>query len=268
MSADFVTELRAELVGAAHRLHRRRLRRRRIATRAAVVAAVVAIVGVGAGLAATTFEPAPASAGVHVETVDGRLILTVERVEVAPDSVVSALDDHGIEAEVRTVPVGPSQVGRFASGSFDPGPGVELLDPEDGTFSGFSIPVDYRGHIELELGRPARPGERYAGGDAFADGEPLACSGLYGQPLTAVAEYVAAHPDLRIRVEGAGDGGSLTAPTPIDDVIDGPMATWLVVRATPRSAHDVDVQVTPDGSDPMAHSPGYVPPDPPEPCDG
>jgi hypothetical protein len=268
MSPDFVSELRAELVGAAHRLHHRRIRRRRIARRAAIAAAVVAVVGLGAGLAATTYDSAPAAAGVQVVTVDGRLVLTVEGVAVAPNAVESALHDHDIDADVVAVPVGPSLVGRFLVGSIEGDEHAVILDLHGGTFTGFSIPLDYGGHLVLDLGRPARPGEMYhRGSDAFADGEPLACSDLLGQPLTAVARYVAAHPDLRIRVEGS-DGGPPTTFVPLADAVEGPRARWRVARAPPRSARDVDLLVTPDGTDPGARSPGATIPSASEPCGG
>jgi hypothetical protein len=50
------------------------------------------------------------------------------------------------------------------------------------------VPVGWRGHLVLQVGRPAAPGEAYAAfSDALAPGEPLACRRLLGMAPAELA---------------------------------------------------------------------------------
>ncbi|MGK5557507.1 hypothetical protein ACSNOI_38460 [Actinomadura kijaniata] len=98
---------------------------------------------------------------------------------------------HGLNVDLRVLPVSPSLVGRMLS--YDERtkvmPRVTPLDGGDGCGDvwcqpGVRIPTDLRNRVTLTFGRAARPGERYEiAGDAAARGEPLAGVGVRGMTV-------------------------------------------------------------------------------------
>ena len=147
----------------------------------AVVTAALLLTA-GTVLAVLLPTPPPAAAGVEIQQVGEDLVVRIVDLEAQPDQIRRAIAEAGLDVEVIPVPVSPSLVGLFVS-SFvsQPGPDFEPIDVEGQTFRGFRVPADYPGRIELHIGRTARTGEDYqAGGFAYATGEPLACTGLFG----------------------------------------------------------------------------------------
>lgn len=178
-----VQQLRAELVRAAAR---RRQRGRPVLLGFGVVALAVA------SLLATS--PAPARADVHVERRGDRLIVSLTDLEHRPEHIEGVLRGLGLDATVVAAPVGPSQVGRFVGTEDDAGlaPEVRRVGAGPASFAGFSVPLGWRGHLALQVGRPAGPGEPYAiFSDALAPGEPLACRALLGLPVAPVLDLLA-----------------------------------------------------------------------------
>jgi hypothetical protein len=97
--------------------------------------------------------------------------------------------------------VGPSNVGRAISTYQTESTEVLVLPTGEGgeyERSGFRVPADYEGTIEVTLGREARPGERWqAASLATERGEALACQELVGRP---VAQTLAAAEEAELRI--------------------------------------------------------------------
>ena len=253
MTTAFRDALRDELVRAAERRNRQLVRRRRGLQ--AVVAVGVVLVAVTAFLRVD--RPQSAAAGVDIEVRDGTITVTLTGIETQPDVIAAALADAGIDADVYAAPAGPSQLGRFVTYRADPSD-LKPVRPEDGTFAGFEIPEGWEGHLELYLGRPARDGERYTrGANAFATGEPLACSGLLH---TTVAEasrsdaVVGLEVTVHAYAENKFAGGASLADAA------AARGSWLVVDALANSADAVVVSVTEDGSPVSGHDPAVAAP--------
>ena len=240
---DLLPGLRDELVRSAWR-QRARHRRRRVLVSigAAAVAASIAIVAV---LAVGSSDPV--AAGVEVEVVDGRIVVELTDVETRPGVVEAALRDVGLDAVVTALPVGPSNVGRFVAAESNLPGGVDA-DIDQQSFVVFSAPVGLRDRIELGLGRPAE-GETYAAAsDAYAPGEPLSCSGLYGQPVQHLRAFADDHPELEISVQPFLDGPGIAVAAD-DPALDG----LRVVDAVSTAPDTVLVYATEDGSSPFAN---------------
>jgi hypothetical protein len=244
---DLLPGLREELVSAAWRA-RARHRRRRIALGAAVAtaAASVAVVTV---LAVGSSDPV--AAGVEVEVVNGRIVVELTDVETRPDVVEAALRDVGLDASVTAYPVGPSHVGRFVLAVTDlPG---GLRREEDGpSFAGFSAPVGLRDHLELGLGRPANGEEYFLASDAYAPGEPLSCSGVYGQPVDHLVAFASERDGLDVTLQPFDAGGPSSLPLSLDAAAADPSVADLVVTDAIATAADrVTVYLTDDGTSPF-----------------
>ena len=239
IAAGHRERLRAELVSAARRAQDRRRRRRNLRRIAISVLAAAAILG-GAS-AAGLARPDPAVAGVEVRLDGDHVELRLVDVEVDPDHVARAARDAGLTVKVRAVPVGPSRVGKIVTTELArPVAAFDLLDETSGGFLGFRLPRGWPHRVVLLLGRPARDGERYrAASDAFAPGEPLACSGLrHGSPRQ-LAEFAAARfPHLRLRWH--------VLPRYPGDTPGAMPPGQYVAGAARVSARDVVVYVSPD----------------------
>jgi hypothetical protein len=76
---------------------------------------------------------------------------------------------------------------------------LRLVEKEGVSFVGFSLPEHWSGRLTLLLGRPAKPGEVYKSPtDAYAEGEPLACSGTLGRPLRSARSHLGGY-DVRVQ---------------------------------------------------------------------
>jgi hypothetical protein len=249
---DFMDRLRVDLVAAAGR-RQRRTRPLVVQRRLALVAAVVLVV---AGLvAALDLRAAPsADAGVLVTHRSGQVNVELTDLEHRPEVIQAALRRAGLDVRVVAGPAGPSRVGLFLADTVTGTLPVEL-HPENlqnGSFPGFALPEGWNGTAVLTVGRPAKPGENYVRfSDAYARGEPLYCSRIYG--LTA-ADAVARLPKdaARARFETLTGDGSGLVRLPADQVDASPFASFLVSDAVALSPTDVMITVTADGQ-PLHH---------------
>ena len=109
-------------------------------------------------------------------------------------------------------------------------------------FTGFTVPVEWEGHLTLIVGRPAEPREPYVQpANAFAEGEPLACTGLLGATLE-VAKREANAAGLTVIVDAYVDGS----------IVHGAeRPSWHVVEGWAQSADTVRLSVTEDGKPPV-----------------
>jgi hypothetical protein len=182
MTGPFDERLRNELMAAVHRRPRRR--RRHVA-----VAAVALAIG-GLLAASLVADQRPASADVEITHEDGRVIVRLTDLANTADEIEAAIDAEGLDVRVEAVAAGPSHVGRFVGEVGDADiDDVERSEVDGVSFMAFSIPEDWDGTLTVLLGRPAGPDEPYVSStDAFAPGEPLACSSALGMPLRSVVE--------------------------------------------------------------------------------
>jgi hypothetical protein len=245
VSGPLIPGLGEELAAAADRMHRRRRRRYQ-----AAAAGSLAVLFAGAVLATTTFEAKPASADVRITERNGRVEVLLTDLEARPQVVEDALRDADIDADVVSVPVSPSIVGRFVN--LQASAGRSDLEPLDGditTARGFSVPEGFVGHLELTLGRPARPGEDYAvGGNALSADEPLACRSLQGHPVSELLDVAAADTDLDFLIRPIDPTGTIPpAGLPIAELASSPVAGWKIAYLQTLQPDQVLVTVTPDG---------------------
>jgi len=244
----FVDALGDELYAAAVRRSSPRAvarrQRRRLLAPLGTAAAVVAVV---AGSLLVVARPDTAQASLRVEIADGRLVVTLVDLVQRPEDIQEELAEAGLDVSVVAVPVGPSAVGRFVGEVATELPAeLHITDGGRSTFSGFSLPLGWSGSLELYVGRTARTGESYAAAsDAFAPGEPLACSEVSGRPATLVLA-LAEERGLTLSFLALLPGDAGWQPVSTNDVAAGPFADWVVVAATATSADHVLVRIQDD----------------------
>lgn len=245
---EFLAELRSQLLVAAETpcgdtapvdtAPRRRWRRARVLAAAAAVLAVIAV--------GVERQQGTAAAAVEVIRVDGAIIVRIVDLEARADEVTEAARDAGIHLEVTSVPVGPSNVGRFVAADLSSLPEPVTSTGSDGrSFDGVRIPDGWDGQVAVQLGRHAEPGEDWAVlSDATAASEPLACTAVIG---ATVAEVQAAVADAGLNARWftyEPTGGAVERGPQDIDAVDG----WVVVAADAVSPDEVVIEATPDGS--------------------
>lgn len=190
-SEQFIQSLDEQLRAAANRKFNepRRSRSRHIIQ----VAAAAAIVVVGAGLLSIG-SSRDVSADVEIIRSGDELIIRLNDVETRASDIEQAALDAGLDVRVSEVPVGPSNVGRFAGASSSERlDDVHIVDGDRSSgFDGFRVPLEFDGYVELLLGRPAKPGERWRVSSwSTARGEPLECERVTGRSVGEVLDLVA-----------------------------------------------------------------------------
>jgi hypothetical protein len=247
----FAARLRAELLAAAERGLAARRHRRRVAA-GGMAAAVLG--GAAAALLVLLPHPTPAAADVVVRISGGTVTVTLVDLEHRPERIEAAVRAAGLAVEVRAVPVGPSNVGRFV-GQESSGPLPPELEPIDATaegFRGFALPAGWPGELHLLVGTPARAGEGYAVfSDATQPGEPLACQAVAGRSLGS------ALPPLRasgLALRGLAVEGTTTRRLAQDELEARRWARWVVEGVDATSARELVVRLVPPGS-PVAARP-------------
>jgi hypothetical protein len=192
---------------------------------------------------------------------DGEFIVALIR-DPNADSVAlrQAFAQHGLNITVHLIPVSPSAVGTLVYFSFDDrgGSGIEPLagdDPACTTMSGsgcpigLRVPIDFQGRADIALGRPANPGERYrSGNEAYAPGEALHCSGLYGMTVQTALPVLA---DRGVAAIWRSTDRSIVWAEGIDPTT---IAGQYVTDAIPAAPGEVYIWVTPDQPSPLPPS--------------
>jgi hypothetical protein len=165
----FAEALRAELLSAiGRRSPRPRPRRLLLVAAAALLAAVVPL---GVNLLGDRGGRALA-----ISDQGGTITVRLLEAGADPARLTSELRAAGIDAEVRSVPVPPAQVGTWVAALGPPELGGRL----ERAGAVLRLPAATPGRIELVIGRPARPGERYA---AVASQPATTAPGLRGLRL-------------------------------------------------------------------------------------
>lgn len=169
---------------------RRPRRRRRRLLLASGVAAVGLALAVFFGVSQLV-DPRGAQAAVQFSQTDDYIVATIIDVYASSAELRDAFAAQGLDIDLKLVPVSPSLVGSvvFIEDESNAG-GIETISSPDREAPGgplqigIRVPVGYKGHAEIDLGRPAKPEETYvSSGIAFAEGEALHGSGLVGMKV-------------------------------------------------------------------------------------
>lgn len=247
MSSDrpFVEALGDELYAAAVRqtspAGRARRRRRRLLVPAGAITIGATFI---AGILLMVARPNTAQADVRIERADGRVTVTLVDLEHRPRHIEQRVRAAGLDVSVTDVPVGPSEVGRFVGNvTTDLPRELRVIEGGPATFAGFSIPARWSGSLELQVGRPARAGEPYAAfSNAFARGEPLACTPLIGRPAAQSLAVLAARHLWGSFLAISTDPGD-TRPVAVDDLRSSGLDDWVIVAADATSASHVLIRI-------------------------
>ncbi|GGS76088.1 hypothetical protein ACFFV7_07280 [Nonomuraea spiralis] len=214
---------------------------------------------VAAGLAAVLAVTLPlggpateyANAAVTLKTGDDFIDVVITDPEADAATYTEAFRAVGLDATVQKIPVAPEYAGMLfgpaTPGEFPSGTGVTVRGGETcasvwcGTIS---MPTGYKGKVIIGIGRPARPGERYASlapstMGVAADG--VAGVELMGKPVSHAKaelsrrglkiEYVA----LWTKPDGSGGGYDVASEHVKDD--------WIVDSAHKVASDTVRVDV-------------------------
>ncbi|MFC4119149.1 hypothetical protein [Nonomuraea zeae] len=155
---------------------RRRPRRRvAIPAGALLTAAVVAV---------TWLLPASYAAALDIRQEGGYYVIQIKDLYAAPETYEEQLRSVGLDVSLIVVPASAAFEGQVfptapdlnyitdIKGIYPPGP----CDKLDGCAIGVKIPVGFKGTARIEVGRKAKPGERYHGFTSWdVKGEPLHC---------------------------------------------------------------------------------------------
>jgi hypothetical protein len=238
----FFDTLEAQLGDGLERTVRRRAARRRMLERGAGLA--VALIAISAAVLFVNGRDV-AEAGVSVETEGGLVYIRLTDVEYRPDVIEDAAGAAGLDVSVRSVPTGPSLVGRFV-GFTEEGEGAGLLkelNADGASFTGFVLPSGYDGSLHLEVGRPAKDGEPYeASTNALSEHEPLACTGILGASAPDAVAIVSDRSATAQWMEQVGSNRRLVDERDVRQRDD-----LHVVQATATSSTHVLVVLAADG---------------------
>jgi hypothetical protein len=137
---------------------------------------------------------------------NGWIIAKVTDPLAAQKTLNADFAEHHLNITLKLIPVGPSLVGTVLSDAYDqqasngPAKGaIQALDSHCGAAEvtcqvGVRIWDGFTGHGEIDLGRTAKPGERYVyAPSVFAPGEVLHCSRLVGAPVSDISSVLRAH---------------------------------------------------------------------------
>lgn len=243
MTTSFEAALGDQLRNAA-------LRGRRSQRPQVLLVGAVAAVSISVAVATALSSSDPASADVEVSRHNGRIEVLLTNLESDGNLVENALRSEGLDVLVTEVPTGPSRSGRF-TGIVSSEPGIVDVHDEAAPgepFLGFSIPDDWAGQLEIGLGRLAGSKENYeAFTDAFAPGEPLACTDAHGRTLAASVPQLE---QLDVLVQPI-DAKYTVALVPLADAPEA-YGTWYISAGTAMSATSVILDVTIDPPAPLA----------------
>ena len=179
--------------------------RRRTLTLAAVAAAAC----LAAALGVTLRSSSPTTAyALSFSESGGYVIARIVNPYASVDELRRELASNHLHVALKLLPVSPGLVGKVSmidvNGS--PGDGIQpLLEGKcaNGPCTvGVKVARAFKGSGYVEIGRPARRGERYAStpiGGTFAAGELLHCSGLQG---ASVAKLTPVLQSKRLKVVG------------------------------------------------------------------
>jgi hypothetical protein len=169
-------------------------RHRRPATVLVGVGAIALVVVIAVLALLTQSVVSAKAAGVAFASQGGYLDVTITDPSAPAASMQAAFVQHGLDITVVTDDASPSLVGTitFDDSTFQPiyAPEGSCLLPGGATRCqiGFRVPLDFSGQASIVVNAPTPTGQTYnSTNDAFAPGEVLHCSGLYGTKVAQAA---------------------------------------------------------------------------------
>lgn len=182
----------------------------------------------------SAFRLEPAAAAVTVVEEGGVRRIEIANLHADGDAIMAALREQGLDVSLTIVPASPSLVGaRVATGESAADAGRVTYEYVEGSTAAadvvaLNVPLDYRGQLEIGIGRRAHAGEPYATAavSAAEPGEALHCVDLYGG--ATVRELLPAIEAAGVRVTWRNPDNR---EVPVDEVLD-----LYVNGATPLAA--------------------------------
>ncbi|WP_188194312.1 hypothetical protein [Nonomuraea sp. SYSU D8015] len=226
-------ELMHDIMSTAEPAPRRT--RRRLSLRVAIPAGALLTAAV---LAMSWLLPTSSAVALDIKREGGYYIIAIKDLYADPESYETQLRAVGLNISLRVIPTTPALEGSVFPTSPDKRhlPEIQGINPPgqcgkmDGCAIGVKIPVGFKGTAHIDVGRKARPGERYESTTSFdAKGEPMHCVPYYNK---SVAEVRAMLRERGVSIEEF----IVTDPDSKDardyDVADSVPDSWLVHGGT------------------------------------
>ncbi|AWS44715.1 hypothetical protein [Streptosporangium sp. 'caverna'] len=182
---------------------------RRVLLGVAATAALTGVLVVGPSLFGAS-EQVYASQAVTIDREGDRYAFYITDGDPDPSELEKAFRKVGLEnITVKLIPVSPRQrspvvgvdLGKAGSGARASVTVSDCAERVEGCLTAFRITADLQGPAQLRLGRPAKPGEKYAyPADASWPGEALAGVTLQGRSAGEATRVVREH-DLKVAYE-------------------------------------------------------------------
>lgn len=240
-----------------------RYRRRRLPLLIAAAALIAFLVSLPVVLPSGAPGGAPrAEAAVSFSRDGGFIVAVIEDLNADSEALRDAFAQHGLDITLELIPVSPSAVGTFVYFAWDEkaqrGPAIETLASDDPSCTtmgggtcliGLRVPIDFTGHAEIALGRPAGRGEMYrSGNDGYAAGEALHCSGLYGMTVQATLPVLS---DRGVTAIWRSADRSIDR---VDGIDQTTIADQYVTDAAPAAPGEIYIWVSPRQPSPLPPS--------------
>lgn len=232
----------------------RRRRRLALLTVPVVLAALAAFMVTVAGRGDTGPDSAAAIEAMSFVKENGTITVIIKNLDADTSWYNADLARHHLDITLHLAPTPPSLVGFIgltsfgatASGHSDEikpiaAPGSCHLSGTECQI-GFTVPADFKGKVDMWIGRPARPGEQYGyGGSAFNRGEPLhgLANQIVGHRVSDVLPLFARHhvTVAQCRAQGPGaQGNGVCDPAAMP-------GTWYVNDVSPWAPNQVMVTI-------------------------
>jgi hypothetical protein len=224
---------------------------------AAIVAGVVVLTG------SPTVKPQTAMSPVAFEAAEkGYIVARVTNPRATAASLSAAFKRQGLNMTVRLLAVSPSMVGTIDAEDVRGGNSTSIQPILNGSCvtGGGACPIairiarDFTGSAQIDIGRPAKPGETYAGAaDPTAPGEAFHCIALYGSTIAQMLPLLRAKGFTAITWMTdtiASNGHAVTNREPM------PPATSYVRAADLEASNRIMIWTTPRPTDPALVAPG------------
>ncbi|MEU6998293.1 hypothetical protein [Nonomuraea sp. NPDC046570] len=218
----------------------------------AVAAAASVSIAIGVGLPAGGPALEYANAAVSIKMADDYFAVTITDPAADRRRFEEAFRAVGLNVTVKVIPAAPDEVGTLFGPIVPEGfkwrgsIGVQSVTPCSSAFCGkVWMPADFPGRVVLGVGRPAEPGEPYAGDHAYDPSGEESLDGytVHGKTVAAVRA------ELQRRQLKVGyrllwilpDGGFFDETVPADRIKDD----WIVNGSRDHSSDTVALYVVP-----------------------
>ncbi|MEV4756440.1 hypothetical protein AB0J86_15175 [Micromonospora sp. NPDC049559] len=203
--------------------------------------------------------PAPAQArALDIAQEHGYVVVRILDPVADPARYRAELAEHGLDVELVLAPADPEHVGRVLAQDLDDpgtGPRIQVIEaPGNCTANGdcsvgIKVPVDYRAHARIVIGRTPVAGESVAG-DAPVLGadEEQQLRALVGKRVSEVRRILSSRGQTAQYRVGADSRSAEAAEVPGD---------WYVYDTAPLAGGVVVLWVSETGTEPTVTAPGF-----------